>query len=261
MILGQKVNGDVVGEVEGGMSTTMTTTTTTTRKMKNDGGNGEGKPRRIKQDMFKIRYGASLFNADPKRGVQYLIDNQQIENSEEGIALFLLGGGADKEKVGEYLGEHDEKNIAVLQAYTDQLELRNMGLVEAMRKLLVTFRLPGEAQKIDRIMEAFASSYLKQNKNCGFENEDAIYVLAFSIIMLNTDLHNAQVANKMTKEAFIKNNRGMNNGKDYDKDLLEEIYDELKENEMVMDVVGREEKPVEEKPKKKGWRRRKSNKN
>jgi brefeldin A-inhibited guanine nucleotide-exchange protein len=53
-------------------------------------------------------------------------------------------------------------------------------------------RLPGEAQKIDRLMEKFAERYVKCNAN-SFKSADVAYVLAYSVIMLNTDAHNPQV--------------------------------------------------------------------
>ena len=83
----------------------------------------------------------------------------------------------------------------------------------ALRLFLSKFRLPGEAQKIDRIMEAvhifislsfhetilifffleqFAKHYCAQNKDC-FPHEDVAYMLSFSLIMLNTDLHNPNI--------------------------------------------------------------------
>lgn len=58
-------------------------------------------------------------------------------------------------------------------------------------------------------------------------------IIAYSIIMLNTDLHNPQVKkNKMSKEQFVKNNRGIDNGKDLPKRFLEEIYDDIAHNPM-----------------------------
>lgn len=46
----------------------------------------------------------------------------------------------------------------------------------------------------------FAERYCLDNPEYGyFANADTAYVLAFSIIMLTTDLHNDQVKNKMTK--------------------------------------------------------------
>jgi hypothetical protein len=50
-------------------------------------------------------------------------------------------------------------------------------------------RLPGEAQKIDRIVEKFAEAYCRDNPGA-FATADGAYLLSFAIIMLNTDAHN-----------------------------------------------------------------------
>ncbi|KJP87734.1 hypothetical protein AK88_02629 [Plasmodium fragile] len=63
-----------------------------------------------------------------------------------------------------------------------------------------------------------------QKKYVIVENSDVIFILTYSIIMLNTDLHNNQVKNKMKLEEFIKNNRGINNGKNLDRIYLENLY-------------------------------------
>ena len=63
----------------------------------------------------------------------------------------------------------------------------------AMREFLESFRLPGEAQKINRIMESFGSHYHRQCPQL-FKNADAVYILAYSVILLNTDQHNSQVS-------------------------------------------------------------------
>lgn len=75
------------------------------------------------------------------------------------------------------------------------------------RQFLWSFRLPGEAQKIDRMMECFAQRYCQLNPDI-FTNEDCCYVLSFAIIMLNTSLHNPSVKEKPTVEQFISMNRG-----------------------------------------------------
>lgn len=62
----------------------------------------------------------------------------------------------------------------------------------AIRMYLESFRLPGEAQKINRIMESFGRHYHRQCPTA-FANADAVYVLAYSVIILNTDQHNNQV--------------------------------------------------------------------
>lgn len=60
-----------------------------------------------------------------------------------------------------------------------------------MRELLESFRLPGEAQQIARITETFAEVYFAGDHEA-IKSHDAAYVLAYSVIMLNTDQHNPQ---------------------------------------------------------------------
>ena len=88
--------------------------------------------------------------------------------------------------------------------------------------------LPGEAMQIDRIMEAFAKHYCHQNPNL-FDETDTCYILSFSIIMLNTTLHNPNVKKKISMDQFVSQNRGINSGKDLPRDILELIYKNIKE--------------------------------
>lgn len=122
-------------------------------------------------------------------------------------------------------------NIKILHAYIDSQDYSNMEFSEAIRFFLSKFRLPGEAQKIDRLMEKFADRYTKCNPN-EFGSADAAYVLGFSVIMLNTDLHNPNIIpeKKMTLEGFIRNCRGINDGNDFPPEFLTTIYNNIKTN-------------------------------
>lgn len=57
----------------------------------------------------------------------------------------------------------DDFNIKVLHAFLELHEFTDLNLVQALRQFLWSFRLPGEAQKIDRMMEAFAQRYCHCN--------------------------------------------------------------------------------------------------
>lgn len=54
-------------------------------------------------------------------------------------------------------------------------------------------------------MEAFAATFTKAQPEL-FEEADTPFLLAYSTIMLNTDLHNESQKNKMTKAQFIDRN-------------------------------------------------------
>lgn len=65
-------------------------------------------------------------------------------------------------------------------------------------------------------MEAFARRYCMCNPDQvkKFRTEDTVFLLAFAIIMLNTDLHspNVKPERKMKLQDFVKNLRGMGSG-------------------------------------------------
>ncbi|KAK3520431.1 hypothetical protein QTP70_024185 [Hemibagrus guttatus] len=157
------------------------------------------------------------------RGIQFLLENDLLQHTPEDIAQFLYKGeGLNKTVIGDYLGERDDFNIKVLQAFVELHEFADLNLVQALRQFLWSFRLPGEAQKIDRMMEAFASRYCQCNPGV-FQSTDTCYVLSFAIIMLNTSLHNPNVRDKPAVERFISMNRGINEGGDLPEELLRKI--------------------------------------
>ena len=84
-------------------------------------------------------------------------------------------------------------------------------------------------------METFAEIYCNQSPTTIFKHADTLFVLAYSTIMLNTDLHNPQVKTKMTLEQFIGNNKGINQGEDLPVDFLTELYNSILEVEIKME--------------------------
>ena len=189
-----------------------------------------------KQQKTTLLSGIRLFNFKPKRGIKHLIKEGFIaSDAPEHIATFLLRSpGLDKATLGDYLGDGEAENVAVMHAFLDLMDFRKTRFVDALRRFLQSFRLPGEAQKIDRFMLKFAERYISGNPNA-FANADTAYVLAYSVIMLNTDQHSSQIkGRRMTREDFIKNNRGINDNADLPEEYLGGIFDEIAHNEIVL---------------------------
>lgn len=176
-----------------------------------------------------------VFNFKPKHGIKLLVKEGFIASDKpEDLARFLLREDRlDKAQIGEYLGEGDQKNVDIMHAFVDMMDFSKKRFVDALREFLQAFRLPGEAQKIDRFMLKFAHRYVTGNPNA-FANADTPYVLAYSVIMLNTDLHSSKVVKRMSKEEFIKNNRGINDNADLPDEYLIGIYEDIQKNEIVL---------------------------
>ena len=139
------------------------------------------------------RTGLNIFNKRPDKGVAYLIRRGFLENSPQAVARFLITRkGLSKQMIGEYLGSIQHPfNSAALNCFALEMDFSGMQLDAALRKFQTFFRMPGEAQKIERLMEVFSGRYCQCNPDlvAKFHSTDTTFILAFAIILLNTDLH------------------------------------------------------------------------
>ncbi|KAI8829868.1 hypothetical protein BJ741DRAFT_538187 [Chytriomyces cf. hyalinus JEL632] len=194
----------------------------------------------IAQRKSLLKQGVKLFEEKPVKANGAITEIAAKappidENAAYSIACFLKSTtGLSKSGIGSYLGEGDAFCIRVMHLFVDLLDFEGLGFVSALRMFLQTFRLPGEAQKIDRLMEKFADRYCENNPDV-FAKADTAYTLAFSVIMLNTDLHSEHIKNRMDLPAFLKNNRGINDNADLPDAFLAEIFNEIQNNEIIME--------------------------
>ncbi|ONM24430.1 HOPM interactor 7 [Zea mays] len=205
----------------------------TTDEMKNQE-DGRNQFERAKAHKSTMEAAISEFNRKPSKGIEYLLSNKLVENKASSVAQFLKSNPSlDKVMIGEYLGQHEEFPLAVMHSYVDSMKFIGLKFDAAIRAFLKGFRLPGEAQKIDRIMEKFAERYCADNPEL-FKNADTAYVLAYAVIMLNTDAHNPMVWPKMSKSDFVRMNTASDAEECVPNELLEEIYDSIVKEEIKM---------------------------
>ncbi|RHZ59918.1 hypothetical protein Glove_360g53 [Diversispora epigaea] len=192
---------------------------------------------RLKQQKNILREGAAKFNENPKQGIEFLeshgiIYNDPSVDKNTSLALFLKSTPRlSKKLLGDFLSK--PANIDILRAFVGLFDFDGKRIDEALREMLETFRLPGEAQQIERIMETFAATYFATGP-LEVGSQDATFVLSYSVIMLNTDLHNPQVRRRMTIEDYMKNLRNVNNGKNFSSEYLHAIYDAIRKKEIIM---------------------------
>ncbi|KAI1282034.1 IQ motif and SEC7 domain-containing protein 1 [Halotydeus destructor] len=219
----------------------------------------------------QYRIGLNLFNkSHPERGIDYLIKNGFIDYThnqgaldESGelqssmtftehqealaraVAAFLLNRkGLSKQMIGEYIGNLQSPfNQLVLDEFIKLVDFTGLPVDTALRKYQSTFRFPGEAQKIEKLVDVFSFRYADCNSHnmpkvrsadCDHShlNREEVFILSFAIIMLNTDLHVPNLKTRMTLGQWIKNLRGVFQGGDLSDEYLTEIYDRVKSNEL-----------------------------
>ncbi|KAL2102174.1 hypothetical protein ACEWY4_001342 [Coilia grayii] len=184
------------------------------------------------------RIGLNLFNINPDKGLQFLISRGFIPDTPIGVAHFLLQRkGLSRQMIGEFLGNSKKPfNRDVLDCVVDEMDFSGMELDEALRKFQAHIRVQGEAQKVERLIEAFSQRYCMCNPDVvqQFHNPDTIFILAFAIILLNTDMYSPNIKpdRKMMLEDFIRNLRGVDDGADIPRDMVVGIYERIQQREL-----------------------------
>uniref|UniRef100_A0A2K5D0Q0 IQ motif and SEC7 domain-containing protein 3 n=1 Tax=Aotus nancymaae TaxID=37293 RepID=A0A2K5D0Q0_AOTNA len=207
----------------------------------------------LRKRLYRI--GLNLFNINPDKGIQFLISRGFIPDTPIGVAHFLLQRkGLSRQMIGEFLGNSKKQfNRDVLDCVVDEMDFSSMELDEALRKFQAHIRVQGEAQKVERLIEAFSQRYCMCNPEVvqQFHNPDTIFILAFAIILLNTDMYSPNIKpdRKMMLEDFIRNLRGVDDGADIPRELVVGIYEriqqkELKSNEDHVTYVTKVEKSI-----------------
>src|SRR5436190_18751565 len=97
---------------------------------------------KVKQRKIALTNAIRQFNFKPKRGIKLLLSEGFIpSDSPSDIANFLLWNDRlDKANLGEYLGEGDPKNIAIMHAFVDLMDFAKRRFVDALRQFLQSFR-------------------------------------------------------------------------------------------------------------------------
>lgn len=184
--------------------------------------------RERKRTKRRLLLAARQFNKQPHK--QYWLDYTQdlgilpSPATPADVATFFLNTpGLDKTAVGDYISEDPSRkpfNHEVMNAYIESFQFTDVRIDNALRMLLESFRLPGEAQKVDRLMECFGQQYYLQNKidksrednndDDKKENTDKIEKETTDSISSITNLHGG--VSPLTIPTFLdgsKNTRGI----------------------------------------------------
>ena len=156
-------------------------------------------------------------------------------------AAFLRGRkGLSKKMVGEYLTSLQRPfNLAVLHCFIHDMDFSGLHLDVALRSLYDEVSFPGESQKVEKMIEVFSRRYISCNQMfvAGFNSPDTVFVLAYAMVLLNTDLHSKANAGgrgssskRMKRDDFVRNLKGIDSGADVEEDMLRGIYDRVKTN-------------------------------
>eukprot|EP00917_Polyrhabdina_sp_WS-2016_P028756 GHVP01061219.1.p1 GENE.GHVP01061219.1~~GHVP01061219.1.p1 ORF type:complete len:1063 (-),score=188.81 GHVP01061219.1:1790-4915(-) len=175
----------------------------------------------------KIKSKAITLANDSLEDAVLLLRESDLFINSIGETLFNFPG-IDKKVIGEYICK--ERNKDILIQFIECKKFSGLRVDEGLRSLLTHFKLPGEAQQIDRVIDTFGKIYFEQVNPIEISSINATICLAFSIMLLNTDQHNINMKLKrMTCHDYVRNLRGMNDGVDFSREYLESIFNAIRE--------------------------------
>ncbi|XP_003377440.1 putative Sec7 domain protein [Trichinella spiralis] len=192
---------------------------------------------RLKMKKRILTNASDLFNQNPSKGIEFLQENGLLSmpySPNEVVRWLRENPRLNKRKIAEFIV--NRKNRPVLDAFVKSFDFRKLRIDESLREFLESFRLPGEAAEISTIIEYYADHWHKSN-GTPFASTDAAFTLAYAVIMLNVDQHNPQAKRQqqpMSLEQFVKNLNGVNGGDNFDRTMLEKIYQAVRTEEIVM---------------------------
>ncbi|KAL4882350.1 hypothetical protein BJY04DRAFT_217267 [Aspergillus karnatakaensis] len=125
-------------------------------------------------------------------------DKQQAQKLYDGSDEFV-----GNEPAAAWLGNPDRETVRA--AYMELFDWSNMNILAALRGLCLRLVLKGETQQVDRVLDAFSTRWCQCNPSHGFKASDVVHTICYSLLLLNTDLHLADIESKMTKAQFVRN--------------------------------------------------------
>ncbi|KAL5523862.1 hypothetical protein ACEPAG_8035 [Sanghuangporus baumii] len=110
-----------------------------------------------------------------------------------------------KDKIAEWLGGNKLVNKLALKYYIDYFDFSGLRLDVAFRRLCAKLYLKAETQQVDRILEEFSRRYWETNPSTIYGSASVVHAVSYSLLLLNTDLHVAELASRMSRNQFVRN--------------------------------------------------------
>ena len=213
----------------------------------------EKKLKIIKEGNLKelINHFSKEYNLVPlKKNDKFNILNPENQKKYEELAksvaiLIRYSNYVNIENLFEIMAENNPFSHLILKEYSKTYNFKGYNIIKAMNLFMSTFRLMGESYNIYNFICAFGTKFYEDNKeiyennklnkktnSVFFKSEEEVTSFAYSIMILNTDLHNPNVLNKMTVEEFIKNNKSSGLFTDVPEEYFKQIYKDIYDNEL-----------------------------
>ncbi|CAL6102892.1 Sec7_family protein [Hexamita inflata] len=180
---------------------------------------------------------------NPLKSFSTFINEGLTTTQSSDIVKFIVENNRylNKKLIGEMFGGNKDVNKNLLSAYKEYVfrvfkcDPSNMAVhyLQSLRVFLSFFKIPGEAQQIDRILQKFSFGFSENSKM----KQESAYILSYATMMLNTDIHNHAVKEKMSCSDFVRNTKRADKHNDFEDQFLKNLFEEINANPLTLDEV------------------------
>ena len=125
---------------------------------------------------------------------------------ERALQIFIGDDSSiQKAQAATVLGDVTLQGTRTRKAFMDLFDWAGFNILGAMRDMCGKLVLKAETQQVDRILMSLSERWCECNPNHGFKAVDVVHTICYSILLLNTDLHMAEIESRMTRSQFVRN--------------------------------------------------------
>ncbi|CAO1624083.1 unnamed protein product [Jaminaea pallidilutea] len=172
-----------------------------------NGSRGPTTPTMMPQSKSQTTQGNELVRSfsGSSRAVQ--VDSATLERAKEAADQCWREDEAlvKRDKMAEWLGGIGPLRQAARESYFEYFDFKDERVDASLRKLCDKLFLRAETQQVDRILGAFSQRYWQCNPLPMYGSADNVHAVVFSLLLLNTDLHVADISERMTRAQFVRN--------------------------------------------------------
>lgn len=149
--------------------------------------------------------------------------------------MLFVAPGISKDALGAFFAKNDDAHKKILQNYINLFDFSYLSIDQSIRLFLSSFRIVGEGQIVDRLLDMFSVAFYDSHKDTFFHDAASVHLFSVAWLMLHTSMHNKNVVKKDTLTDFLSLLKGQNNNEDYDTQFLTDIYNSVKRSKILIE--------------------------
>ena len=183
-----------------------------------------------------------IFHFDDIFGLQFLMSINDIDNNIISLINYISNNIFNSRLRLEILNLMNYKNKStILESYFSLLNTQNNSIFQSIKKIFRIFDLTtNDIKLIDQLSFSFSKIYYEHNKENlsfkTFKSQNSVYYFVFTFIITQLSYNQSLSNEKIDKEKIICDMiimlRYLNEGKNYENDLLIEAINEIKKNKV-----------------------------